>query len=79
MSEDIIKKYGLGKEKWTYKGVHAVLHYFFPVAEEPIKPLKKYFGDGYHICLFYIKNNFANWQWNEADMGRLRTKFIDRV
>lgn len=79
MCDDIIKKYRLDKEKWTYKGTHAVLHYYFPVAEEPIKPLKKYFGDGYHICLFFIKNNFANWQWNEADMERLRSKFIDKV
>lgn len=79
MRDDIIKKYRLDKERWTHKGTHAVLHYYFPVAEEPIKPLKKYFGDGYRICLFFIKNNFANWQWNEADMERLRNKFIDRV
>lgn len=75
-AKEAIKKYGLSSKTWTQKGTHAVLHYYFPVAEEPITPLRDYFGDGYELCTFFISENFARWSWNDEDMVRLREKFV---
>ncbi len=76
---DIIKKYHLANQTWTQKGFHGVLHTFYPVGEEQILPLKKHFGMGHDITVFFVKNDYVNWYWNDASMERIRIEFIKRV
>lgn len=78
-ANDIIKKYELENKTWTHKNIHGVLHFFFPVGEEPIKPLLKYFGDCHKITVFYFKDNIGEWYWNNEEMVRLRNKFIEKT
>lgn len=78
-ANDVIKKYKLENKEWTHKNIHGVLHFFFPVGEEPIKPLLKYFGDCHKITVFYFKNNIGEWYWNNEEMVRLRKKFIEKT
>lgn len=75
----IIKKYQLDKKSWTFKGFHGILHTFFPVGQTALKPLLNYYGDSFKIALFFIKKDYVSWYWNEEDMTRLRTDFIERA
>ena len=75
----IIAKYNLDKSTWTKKALHAVLHFYFPVGPEAIKPLKEYFGDCYSVVPYFIKNDYMHWYWNTQDMTRLRKEFLKRV
>lgn len=76
---DIIKKYRLDEKQWTNKGLHGILHFFFPVGELPIKPLRRYYGDSHTLIVFYFSNNYVEWYWNDEDMTRLRNSFIKKV
>jgi len=78
-SNEIIDKYKLREKAWTYKGFHGLLHTFFPIGEEPLKPLKKFYGDSFQIALFFAKEDYINWYWNEEDMIRLRKSVIKKV
>lgn len=73
---DIIKKYKLKQSAWTYKSCHGILHYFFPVGEQPLKPLKEYFGDCYTLTVFFCSNDIVYWYWRDEDMTRLRNTFL---
>ena len=77
--DQIIKKYQLDKKTWTHKGLHAVLHYFFPVGEEAVRPLFDFFGDTYECTIFFIHDNYMDWYWQTESMDRLRKKFIEKV
>jgi len=77
--KEIIEKYKLKSKEWTHKSFHGVLHFFFPVGEQAIKPLKKYYGDCHKITVFYFKDNLGDWYWNNEDMIRLRKSFIKKV
>jgi len=77
--QEIISKYHLENQSWTHKGFHSVLHTFFPVGEEQILPLKKHFGIGHTMTIFFLKDNYLNWYWNDASMETIRTEFIKRV
>ena len=76
---DIIKKYKLKEKKWTHKGFHGVLHFFFAVGEEAVKPLYDYYKDTYELTVFFFHDNYGDWYWNNADMERLAQSFIDDV
>lgn len=78
-AQEIIKKYKLDEKKWTNKGFHGILHFYFPVGEQAIKPLRKYYGDSHTITVFYFSNNYGDWYWNDEDMTRLRESFIKKV
>lgn len=78
-AQEVIQKYQLDKQSWTYKGLQGVLHFYFPVGEMPFKPLRKYYGDSHTMIVYHIKNNFVDWYWNNEDMTRLRTSFIEKV
>lgn len=75
----IIKKYRLDEKKWTNKGFHGILHFFFPVGEEPIKPFRRYYGDSHKLIVFYFHDNYGEWYWNDEDMIRLRESFVKKV
>ena len=77
--DPIIKKHGLNKRTWTYKGFHGILHTFFPVGENPITPLRKNYGDSFKMTLFFVENNYVHWYWDNSDMRRLRKSVIERV
>jgi len=78
-ASEIIKKYRLDEKKWTNKGFHGILHFFFPVGEQPIKPFRRYYGDSHTITVFYFHDNYGEWYWNDDDMTRLRESFIKKV
>ncbi len=78
-ADEIIEKYKLKDRKWTFKGFHGVLHTFFPVGQTAIKPLLDYYGDCFQITLFFVKENYVSWYWNEEDMERIRKDFIAKV
>ena len=78
-AKEIIKKYRLDKKTYTHKGFHGNLFFFFPVGEQALKPLKKYYGDSHKITIFFFKNNYGDWHWNNEDMVRLRNSFIDKM
>jgi phosphoenolpyruvate synthase/pyruvate phosphate dikinase len=75
---DYITKYSLDSFTWTNKGFHGVLHTFFPVAQNAISMID-FFGEGCERTLFYIKDNYANWYWNDNDLTRIREKFFKRL
>src|SRR3989338_9324253 len=78
-ANEIIRKYNLEGNTWTPKGFHGVLHSFFPVGEEQILPLKKHFGLGHTMTIFFVKNDYVTWYWNDASMTLIREAFIHRV
>lgn len=73
-----IKKYKLDESTWTYKGFHGILHTFFPVGQTGF-PMKKFFGDSAKITLFFVKNNYTHWYWNDDDLTRVRNLFLKRI
>ena len=75
---NLVKKYNLDKSTWTHKGFHGVLHTFFPVGQSGF-PMKKYFQDCSRITLFFMKDNYVHWYWNDADLTRIRDKFFKRL
>ncbi|MFH1276270.1 MAG: PEP-utilizing enzyme [Candidatus Woesearchaeota archaeon] len=77
--QEIINKYKLDQKTWVHKGLQSVLHYFFPVVEQPIKPLLNYFGDCYDVGIFFVHDNYTEWYWHKESMDRLRKKFIAKV
>ena len=78
-AHEIINKYQLDKKSWTYKGFHGVLHYFVPVGEMALKPLFDFFGDAFELTIFFVEGNYCYWYWNDADLTRLRNKFVSKV
>lgn len=79
MIASAISRYGLQEKTWTRKALHAVLHYFFPVGEQALQPLQRYFGDTFDLTIFFIKDNWLEWFWHTESMDRLREKFLLRV
>lgn len=75
----VMNKYHLENQSWTQKGFHSVLHTFFPVGEEQILPLKKHFGIGHTMTIFFLKDNYLHWYWNDASMETIRNEFIKKV
>jgi len=78
-AQDIIKKYKLDQKTWTQKGFHGVLHYFFPVGEEALKPLYQYWGDTYDLALFFFHDNLGEWYWDNAGLVKMRNSFVNAV
>jgi phosphohistidine swiveling domain-containing protein len=78
-ADSIIKKYELNRKTWTTKGFHGILHFFFVVGEQAVKPLMKYYGDCHKITVFAFHDNYCDWYWNNEDMVRLRKSFIEKV
>ncbi len=77
--EEIIRKYNLDEKSWTHKGFHGILHFFFPVGEMPLKPLKKYYGHSCSIIAIYAHEDYCDWYWYKEDMKRLRKLFIKKA
>ena len=75
---DIIKTYSLDKSTWTYKGFHGVLHTFFPVGQTG-PAMRGFFGDGAKITIFFVKDDYVHWYWNDNDLARIRKKFLERL
>jgi phosphohistidine swiveling domain-containing protein len=75
----IIQKYSLNKRTWTHKGFHGVLHFFFAVGEQALKPMHDYFGDSHSITVFYFSEDLGHWYWCSEDMVRLRKSFIKKA
>lgn len=76
----IIKKFGLDKIIWTYKGFHGVLSTFYPVIDAVFHPNHlKYFGRQNTMAIFFIFNNYIHWYWSDVDMKQLREKMILKI
>ena len=75
---DIIKKYKLDQDTWTYKGFHGVLSTFYPVGQTGF-PLWELFGEGNNITLYFVQNNYVHWYWNDGDLTRVREKFLNSI
>ncbi len=78
-ADEIINRYSLDKKTWTHKGFHGILHYFFPVGEQALNPMDKYYGNSHSITVFYFSNNLGDWYWCSEDMVRLRKWFIKKA
>ena len=78
-AQNIVKQYGLDKDAWTYKGFHAILHTFFPVAHNGFATTKKHWGAGCTKIVFFVKDRYVHWYWNNADMKKLRETVIANV
>ena len=77
--KQIIQKYALDKKTWTQKGFHGILHFFFAVGEQALKPMHAYFGESHSITVFYFSHDLGHWYWCSEDMIRLRKSFIKQV
>lgn len=77
-AEAIIQKFDLKGSTWTFKGFHGVLHTMFPVSEEAML-FHDYFGDGVKSSLIFLKDNYGAWHWRDADVRRIRKKFVEIV
>ena len=73
----LIKQFGLDQSTWTFKGFHGVLHTFFPVGD--CINLYRYGNDGIGKTIFFVKDNYISWYWNDSDQRRLREKFVADV
>lgn len=78
-AHEIIKKYSLDTDAWTYKGFHAILHTFFPVAHNGFATTKKHWGVGCAKIVFFVKDRYVHWYWNKEDMKKLREIVIANV
>lgn len=76
--QKIISKYNLDQSTWTHKGFHGVLHTLFPVGQSGF-PMEKFFGDCCNTTLFFIKDNYGHWYWNDLDLTRIRELFLQRI
>ncbi|MBI4094630.1 MAG: hypothetical protein HY435_00335 [Candidatus Liptonbacteria bacterium] len=76
---DLVKEYGLNRSTWTYKGLHGVLHTFFPLGRLTGFAMIGFFGDGARITLFFVKDNYIHWYWNDNELTRIREVFFDRL
>ncbi len=75
----IVNKYSLDHKTWTHKGFHGILHFFFAVGEQALKPMHTYFGESHSITVFYFSRDLGHWYWCSEDMIRLRKSFIKKV
>lgn len=78
-SKEIISKYKLDKSTWTFKGFHAILYTFFPVAEGALLGPTKQYGYDFEMGLFFTKGDYVNWYWHDNSMNSIRKKFIEEV
>lgn len=78
-AHEIIAKYSLDKDAWTYKGFHAILHTFFPVAHNGFGTTKRHGGVGCTKIVFFVKDRYVHWYWNKTDMKKLREIVIANV
>lgn len=78
-TREIIAKYSLDTDAWTYKGFHAILHTFFPVAHNGFGTTKKHWGIGCTKIVFFVKDRYVHWYWNTNDMKKLREIVIANV
>jgi len=74
----IVAEYGLDRLAWTYKGFHGVLHTFFPVGQTG-SAMKGFFGDSTAMIVFFVKDDYVHWYWNDADLTRIRESFFARL
>ncbi len=75
---DLVKEFALDSSTWTYKGFHGVLHTFFPVGRTgPV--MKDFFGDRCKLTVFFVKDDYVHWYWNDNDLTRIREKFLERL
>lgn len=75
--KDLVREYALDRSTWTYKGFHGVLHTFFPVGRGPV--IMDFFEYTCNITVFFIKDNYVHWYWNDDDLTRIREKFMERL
>lgn len=75
---DLVHQYSIDKFSWTHKGFHGVLHTFFPVGRTGLA-VKNFFGDACKITLFFVKDDYVHWYWNDDDLSRLRDEFFERL
>jgi phosphoenolpyruvate synthase/pyruvate phosphate dikinase len=76
--ENIANKYKLDSSTWTHKGFHGVLHTFFP-ANQSVLSMKDFFEDSCSLVLFFVKNDYIDFYWNDNDLTRLREEFLSRL
>ncbi len=76
---NIIEKYNLTALKFTQKGFHGILHTFFPVQETCFEKFKEVYGESITFTAFFVKENYVSWYWNDEDLIRTRTSFIEKV
>lgn len=77
-SQDLVKKYDLASSTWTHKGLHGVLHTFFPLGRT-CWGMKDFFGDGDRFTIFFVKNNYVYWYWKDTELTRIREVFLKRL
>ncbi len=78
-AREIIAKYSLDTNTWTYKGFHAILHTFFPVAHNGFAATKRHWGACCTKIVFFVKDRYVHWYWNKKDMKKLREIVIANV
>lgn len=77
-ADDLVSRYGLDKSTWTYKGFHAVLHTFFPLGDVTRQGMKDLWGKA-PDTIFFFKENYIHWYWNDNDLTRMREEFFNRL
>lgn len=78
-AEEIVKKYDLANQTWTYKGLHGVLHTVFPIGRMMLEPWLKSYGESFSMTLIFVEKDFVHWYWNDEDMVKMRISLIERV
>ncbi len=78
-ASELIEKYNLREKSFTHKGFHGILHTFFPVQETCFDKFKEVYGDSTTFHAIFVKENYVSWYWNDEDLIRIRTSFIEKV
>lgn len=76
---DFIARYSLDTRTYTIKGFQAVLYYFFLPASVPIFPMKRQYGEGYPLTLFFSSADLFEWCWDDEEMLKKGREFIEHV
>ncbi len=78
-AEEIIKKVGLDKTSWTFKGFHGIPFTFYYIESGPFKWCRDYYGDQCKKGMFFASKDYVRWYWPDDDMRRLRKMLIKNV
>lgn len=74
----LVKKYNLSDSAWIYKGFHGIFHTFFPVGQTG-PGVKNLISRRAVRTLFFAKDDYIDWYWNENDLTFIREEFFNRL
>ncbi|MFA5887007.1 MAG: PEP-utilizing enzyme [Patescibacteria group bacterium] len=76
--DSLIKKYNLADSEWIYKGFHGIFHTFFPVGQTG-PAVQSFLSQRAVRTIFFAKDNYIHWYWNENDLTFIREEFFKRL